>query len=51
MELACRGYLDEPAETTPNTWPTPYSPVRAAALRSILRSVLSSCISFAEGSK
>ena len=51
MELACRGYIDEPAETNPATWPTPYNPARAAALRSILRSVLSSCISFAEGQK
>ena len=48
MELACRGYLDEPAEATPANWPTPYSSTRAAAQRAILRSVLSSCISFAE---
>lgn len=51
MELACRGYIDEPAETNPTTWPTPYDPARAAALRSILRSVLSSCLSFAKDQK
>jgi len=48
MELACRGYLDEPAETNEKTWPVPYSPARAAKLQDRLRAILSACISFAE---
>ena len=48
MELAIRGYLDEPAETTEKTWPVPYSPARAEKLRERLKAILSACISFAE---
>jgi formiminoglutamase len=48
MELACRGYLDEPAETNAQTWPVAYSPARAAKLQERLRAILSACISFAE---
>ncbi len=48
MELACRGYLDEPADTNEATWPVPFSPARAAKLRERLHAILSACISFAE---
>jgi formiminoglutamase len=47
MELACRGYMDEPETPTPDNWPTPYSEARAAALRGILKSVLAATLSFA----
>jgi formiminoglutamase len=48
MELACRGYMDEPAQPfTPATWPTAYSPARAAPLRAVLTEVLSACLAFA----
>lgn len=49
MELACRGYIDEPAASpTPSTWPTGYDEVRAADMRSTLRQILKTCRQFAE---
>jgi len=48
MELACRGYMDEPAgPPSPETWPTPYDPERAEFLRSALHHVLKACLDFA----
>jgi N-formylglutamate deformylase len=47
MELACRGYMDEPAITAPDTWPTPYTDARAAALQAVLRQVMDDCLHFA----
>lgn len=48
MELACRGYMDEP-EGAPReaNWPTPYDPVRAGPMRAMLRMVLQDCLDFA----
>jgi formiminoglutamase len=47
MELACRGYLDEPDEPLgPHNWPAPYEPVRARDLCSVLAQVLAGCIEF-----
>lgn len=46
MELAIRGYLDEPAECRPDNWPPPYDPARAAGLRAVLTDILQSCIAF-----
>ena len=44
MELACRGYMQEPeGRTTPESWPSSYDPVRAASMRSVLASVLRVC--------
>lgn len=51
MELACRGYIDEPAVPSPDNWPTPWDPERAAPLREVLRQVLSACIVFANPSQ
>jgi formiminoglutamase len=48
MELAMRGYLDEPAETTPHSWPTAFDPARAGAMRAVLREILQSCLAFAK---
>jgi N-formylglutamate deformylase len=48
MELACRGYMAEPAELTPETWPTPYDPAFAAPMAAILLDVLRACLSFAK---
>ena len=49
MELACRGYMDDPdAPPTPETWPAPYRPEQAAPLRAVLRDVLQACLIFAE---
>lgn len=48
MELACRGYIDEPdGPITPDNWPPPFDPVRAGPLRTVLASILSACIAFA----
>jgi formiminoglutamase len=46
MELACRGYIDEPTVLTPQTWPTPYQVPRAAPLRAALTDVLKACLAF-----
>jgi N-formylglutamate deformylase len=50
MELACRGYIDEPATPTPANWPTPWRPERAAPLRAVLQQVLGACLAFASHS-
>ncbi len=48
MELACRGYLREPAaDLGPENWPCPYDEVLASPLRAILGRVLEACIAFA----
>jgi formiminoglutamase len=48
MELACRGYMDEPeGEVGPDRWPTPYDPDRAAPLRDRLTPALRGCIAAA----
>jgi N-formylglutamate deformylase len=47
MELACRGYMDEPADVGPDTWPTPYTDGRAAALRVTLVGVLETVLAWA----
>ena len=48
MELAMRGYLDEPADLSPETWPVPYDAARAAPIAAVLRTVLERCIAFAK---
>jgi formiminoglutamase len=50
LELACRGYIDEPPVPTEANWPTAYSEERSADLRAVLKAVLVACLSFA-GSK
>ena len=44
MELACRGYLDEPATPDETNWPTPFDPARAASLAGELRAILTACL-------
>ena len=49
MELACRGYMDDPAEPpTPHAWPPPYRPHQAAPMRAVLTDVLKACLAFAQ---
>lgn len=49
MELADRGYILDPTEpVTPDNWPSPYEPDRAAPMRDHLHRVLTACIAFAE---
>jgi len=48
MELACRGYMDDPADPpTPGTWPASYSDTLAAPMRAALTDVLKACLAFA----
>ena len=48
MELACRGYMREPAEVNPDNWPTPYEEKYAAPLRAVLQRILTACVEFAQ---
>jgi formiminoglutamase len=49
MELACRGYMDDPAEApTEASWPTPYDPGCAAPMRAALTDILEACLRFAQ---
>jgi len=49
MELACRGYMHEPAadQLGEQTWPTALDPDHAAPLRRTLAQILTACIDFA----
>jgi formiminoglutamase len=48
MELACRGYMDEPDVPTPENWPPQYSEYRARDLRKVLMDVIVACVNFAQ---
>jgi N-formylglutamate deformylase len=47
MELAMRGYMDEPGEPSETNWPPPYDPQRAGPLAAVLSDILKACIAFA----
>jgi len=50
MELACRGYMDDPVGAVgADNWPSPYDPAKAAPMREALTLALRSCLDFAEG--
>ncbi|MDB5450349.1 MAG: formimidoylglutamase, partial [Phenylobacterium sp.] len=40
MELACRGYMDDPADFDPAQWPPAYDPQVAAPMRAVLTRVI-----------
>jgi formiminoglutamase len=45
MELACRGYMDEPdGAVAAGDWPRPYDDARAAPLRAVLARALQACL-------
>ncbi len=50
LELAMRGYMDEPHAPAPENWPTSYDPDGAAPMRAILQRILETCLSFASSS-
>jgi N-formylglutamate deformylase len=50
LELAMRGYMEEPDVPTPDNWPPPYDAERAAPMRAILQRILETCLSFASPS-
>ncbi len=47
MELAMRGYVDEPSDPTPDNWPSLLNTARAAAITPILTDIMKACIAFA----
>lgn len=47
MELACRGYMDEPDAPDERNWPAPYDAARAAPMRAALMDILTACRDFA----
>ncbi|UZW57450.1 N-formylglutamate deformylase [Sphingobium sp. JS3065] len=47
MELAMRGYLDEPLEPGETNWPPGFDPECAAPCATILSDILKACLSFA----
>ena len=52
MELACRGYMSEPAGApTEETWPMPFDPAIAQPMTATLEAVLTACRAFAESQK
>jgi formiminoglutamase len=50
LELAMRGYMHEPDRPSPENWPAPYEPARAAPLRTVLHRILATCLQFARAS-
>ena len=46
MELAMRGYMDEPDRPSPGNWPAPFDP-DAAPIRPVLIRILQACLAFA----
>ncbi len=48
LELACRGYIDEPDTPTEENWPARYAEPRAAKLKAALRDILGACLAFAQ---
>lgn len=52
MELACRGYMDDPeGAVSAANWPASYVEARAEAMRAVLRDVLEACFSFTATSR
>ena len=47
MELAVRGYMDEPAERSPENWPAQLA--AEPAILPTLRALIAACLSFAKG--
>jgi N-formylglutamate deformylase len=47
MELACRGYMDEPVGVPDErNWPPAFDPSQASAIQAVLRGVVEACLSF-----
>src|SRR5215469_883318 len=47
LELAMRGYMEEPDEPAPENWPPAYDAERAAPMRQVLKRILETCHHFA----
>jgi N-formylglutamate deformylase len=46
MELACRGYMQDPPTVSETNWPTPYDEAFAAPMQQTLRQILQGCLDF-----
>jgi N-formylglutamate deformylase len=51
LELAMRGYMNEPHSVSPDNWPAPYDIERAGLMREALGQILQACIAFATTEK
>lgn len=51
MELACRGYVEEPDALAQDNWPPRYEAARAEPLRTLLARVLLACVDFANSQR
>jgi N-formylglutamate deformylase len=51
LELAMRGYMDEPHVVSPDNWPTSFDRERAGLMREALSQILEACIAFATTEK
>ncbi len=52
MELACRGYIDEPiGPVSEASWPTPFDAAYARPIRETLGSILNACLIFARATR
>ncbi|MCC2975917.1 N-formylglutamate deformylase [Sphingomonas sp. PL-96] len=47
MELAIRGYMDEPETPTEANWPPAFDPARANRIAPVLTEIMKACIAFA----
>lgn len=47
MELAIRGYMEEPDPVTPDNWPAPFDAAAATPLVETLDTILKACLAFA----
>jgi N-formylglutamate deformylase len=47
MELACRGYMNEPDAVGPHNWPAPYDAAFAAPMRETLTTILQAALAWA----
>ena len=51
LELAMRGYMDDPPTVTPDNWPATYVPSQAPAMQNVLHEILIACLKFARQEK
>lgn len=49
MELAARGYLDEPGDMTVENWPPTFCATQGSSQRAVLADILAACLTFAQG--
>jgi formiminoglutamase len=48
MELACRGYMEEPTDVSEANWPPPYPASHSTRMIEVLREILYACRAWAQ---